>query len=94
MKMSTAKVLEGTDHVRGLARAAWARLQRSDLGDEENAAAQEEYARCRDELLELGIEIELTSDEKIKCSVAKRSRHGPRACALYRGQPVGPRSRP
>ena len=54
MKMSAAKALEGTDRLRGLARAAWARLKRGDLGDKENAAAQEEYARCRDELLDVG----------------------------------------
>ena len=69
MKMPTDKVLEGTDRVRGLARAAWARLQRSDLSDEENAAAQEEYARCRDELLELGVEVEVTGDAELKFSV-------------------------
>ena len=73
MKMSAAKALEGTDRLRGLARAAWARLKRGDLGDEKNAAAQEEYARCRDELLELGIEVEVTSDEELKFSVEEDS---------------------
>jgi hypothetical protein len=31
-----------------------------------------EYARCRDELLELGVEVEVTADAELKFSVEER----------------------
>ena len=69
MRMSSEPSREEIDRLRGLARAAWARLQRGDdLDDEQSASAQEEYARTRDELLDLGIGIEVTE----RCSSAKR----------------------
>ena len=49
MRMN-ALAREETDRMRGLARAAWARLKRDDLSSDEQDAAQEEYARTRDEL--------------------------------------------
>ena len=51
-------------------RAAWARLQRDDLDDEQSASAQEEYARTRDELLDLGIGIEVTEQQSLTCRYA------------------------
>ena len=41
---------EELDRLRGLARAAWARLHRGDLGSAEHVAATEEYERTRDDL--------------------------------------------
>ena len=65
MRMSTEPSREEIDRLRGLARAAWARLQRDDLDDEQSASAQEEYARTRDELLDLGIGIEVTEQQSL-----------------------------
>ena len=56
---------EETDRLRGLARAAWARMKRDDLSGDEQEAAQEEYARTRDELLDHGIEVEVTDEQEI-----------------------------
>ena len=39
MKTTPTSAAEALDRLRGLARAAWSRLQRDDLGDEANAAA-------------------------------------------------------
>ena len=50
MKTTPASAAEALDRSRGLARAAWSRLQRDDLGDEANAAAQREYAQAREDL--------------------------------------------
>ena len=61
----TALAREETDRLRGLARAAWARLKRDDLSSDEQDAAQEEYARTRDELLDHGIEVEVTDEQEI-----------------------------
>ena len=65
MRMSSEPSREEIDRLRGLARAAWARLQRDDLDDEQSASAQEEYARTRDELLDLGIGIEVTEQQSL-----------------------------
>ena len=61
----TALAREETDRLRGLARAAWARLKRDDLSSDEQEAAQEEYARTRDELLDHDIEVEVTEEQEI-----------------------------
>ena len=41
MRMSSEPSREEIDRLRGLARAAWARLQRDDLDDEQSASAQD-----------------------------------------------------
>ena len=46
MKALPKMAPEELDRLRGLARAAWARLHRGDLGSAEHAAAQEEYERA------------------------------------------------
>ena len=45
--------------------AAWARMKRDDLSGDEQEAAQEEYARTRDELLDHGIDVEVTDEQDI-----------------------------
>ena len=61
----TTRAREETDRLRGLARAAWARMKRDDLSGDEQEAAQEEYARTRDELLDHDIEVEVTEEQEI-----------------------------
>ena len=55
MKTTPTSAAEALDHLRGLARAAWSRLQRDDLGDEANAAAQREYAQAVEDLHDVGV---------------------------------------
>ena len=62
MKTTPTAAAEALDRLRGLARAAWSRLQRDDLGDEANAAAQREYAQAREDLHDYGVSVEIGED--------------------------------
>ena len=62
MKTTPTAAAKGLDRARGLVRAAWSRLQRDDLGDEANAAAQREYAQAREDLHDYGVTIEISED--------------------------------
>ena len=62
MKTTPTSAAEALDRLRGLARAAWSRLQRDDLGDEANAAAQREYAQAREDIHDYGVSIEISED--------------------------------
>ena len=74
----TALAREETDRLRGLARAAWARMKRDDLSGDEQEAAQEEHARTRDEILDHGIEVEVTDEQEIIASFGELVDHGAR----------------
>ena len=63
MKAVPKMAPEELDRLRGLARAAWARLQREDLDSTEHAAAQEEYERARDDLHDVGCLIVIGADD-------------------------------
>ena len=63
MKAVPKMAPEELDRLRGLARAAWARLHREDLGSAEHAAAQEEYERARDDLHDAGYLIVIGADD-------------------------------
>ena len=75
MKTTPASAAKALDRLRGLARAAWwSRLQRDDLGDEANAAAQREYAQAREDPHDYGVSVEISEDATCPSYTRKRSR--------------------
>ena len=65
MKTTPTTDTEMVDRLRGLAIAAWTRLQRDDLGDEANAAAQREYAQALEDLHDYGVTVEVGEDSTL-----------------------------
>ena len=65
MKTTPTTDTEMVDRLRGLAIAAWTRLQRDDLGDEDNAAAQREYAQALEDLHDYGVTVEVGEDSTL-----------------------------
>ena len=65
MKTTPTSAAQALDRLRGLARAVWSRLQRDDLGDEANAAAQREYAQAVEDLHDAGVSVEVGEDSTL-----------------------------
>ena len=65
MKTTPTAAAKGLDRVRGLVRAAWSRLQRDDLGNEESAAAQLEYEHALDDLQGYGLRVVILDDQTL-----------------------------
>ena len=97
MKAVPKMAPEELDRLRGLARAAWARLHRGDLGSAEHAAAQEEYERARDDLHDAGYLIVIGADDLSPSTSTKTRARGQSAiltCSSRASMPDSPANSP